>query len=63
MAKLDKLHKVNESISLNRHDNGWMVDISGKDKNNDWKSSKTVCNTEEELINLIKECNKKELDN
>jgi hypothetical protein len=62
MAKLKKLAKVNESITVNRYDNAWMVEIGGRDKDNDWKNSKTVCNTEEELIALIKEWNTMDLD-
>lgn len=62
MAKLSKLVKVNESISINRYDNGWMVEIGGRDKKEEWKNTKTLCNTEEELIQLIKEYNTMELD-
>ena len=61
--KLTKLTKVNESITINRYDNGWMVEISGKNKNDDWSTSKTLCNTEAELIELIKEYNTMDLDN
>jgi hypothetical protein len=32
MAKLTKLVKVNESITINRYDNGWMVEIGGRNK-------------------------------
>jgi hypothetical protein len=63
MAKLNKLAKVNESITINRYDNAWMVEIGGRDKKEEWKNSKTVCNTEEELVALIKEYNSMELDN
>jgi hypothetical protein len=63
MAKLNKLSKVNESITINRYDNAWMVEIGGRDNDGDWKNSKTVCNTEEELIALIKEYNAMDLDN
>jgi len=62
MAKLSKLTKVNESISINRYDNGWMVEIGGRNKKEDWTNTKTLCNTEEELIQLIKEYNTMELD-
>jgi hypothetical protein len=54
---------VSESITINRYDNAWMVEISGRDKKEEWKNSKTVCNTEEELIALIKEYNAMDLDN
>lgn len=63
MAKLNKLAKVNESISLNRYDNGWMVEVGGRDKKEDWKTAKVMCNTEEELLAVIKEWNSMELDN
>jgi glycine cleavage system H lipoate-binding protein len=62
MPKLSKLTKVNESISINRYDNGWMVEIGGRNKKEDWTNTKTLCNTEEELIQLIKEYNTMELD-
>jgi hypothetical protein len=63
MAKLAKLAKVNESITINRYDNAWMVEVSGRDKKEDWKTTKVVCNTEEELVALIKEYNNMDLDN
>jgi len=63
MAKLNKLAKVNESITINRYDNAWMVEIGGRDKKEEWKTAKTVCNTEQELIELIKEYNTMDLDN
>ena len=63
MTKLSKLAKVNESISINRYDNGWMVEIGGRDKKEDWKNTKTLCNTEEELLAVIKEWNTMDLEN
>jgi len=62
MAKLNKLAKVNESITLNRYDNGWMVEIGGRDKKEEWKTTKTMCSTEDEVIAVIKEWNSMELD-
>jgi hypothetical protein len=62
MSKLKKLAKVNESITINRYDNAWMVEVGGRDKDNDWKNCKVVCNTEEELIALLKEYNTMDLD-
>jgi hypothetical protein len=62
MTKLTKLAKVNENISINRYDNGWMIEIGGRDKKQEWKNCKVLCNTEEELLSLIKEWNTMELD-
>jgi hypothetical protein len=61
-TKLDKLAKVNDSFTINRYDNGWMVEVGGRDKKDDWKTTKVVCNTEEELIELIKEYNTREVE-
>lgn len=60
--KLSKLTKVNENVSLYRYDNGFMVEVSGRDKENDYKTSKTLCSTEEEMIAVIKEWITMELD-
>ena len=57
MSKLTKLAKVNDSITVNRYDNGWMVEIGGRNKKDDWANTKTMCATEEELIAVIKEYN------
>ena len=62
MASLSKLVKVNENISINRYDNGWMVEIGGRNKKEDWATTKTLCNTEDEVIALIKEWNSLPLD-
>jgi hypothetical protein len=63
MAKLTKLAKVSESITINRYDNGWMVEVGGRNKKEDWATTKTLCNTEDDVIALIKEYNQMDLDN
>ena len=63
MAKLNKLAKVNESITINRYDNGWMVEVGGRDSDEEWKNCKIVCNTEEEVLSVVKEYNAMKLDN
>jgi hypothetical protein len=40
--KLGKLAKVNESITINRYDNGWMVEVGGRDTESDWNNCKIV---------------------
>jgi hypothetical protein len=62
MAKLSKLAKVNESITINRYDNGFMVEVGGRDDENDWKTAKILCNTEDEMIAVVKEWNTMEVD-
>ena len=60
--KLTKLSKVNESFTINRYDNGFMVEVSGRDTENDWKTCKVLCNTEAELFEVVKEALAMELD-
>ena len=60
--KISKLSKVNESITIYRYDNGWMVEVGGRTSDNDYKTSKIMCNTEDDAIAVIKEWNSMELD-
>ena len=55
--KLKKLTKVNESITINRYDNGFMVEVGGRDDENDWKNAKILCNNEEEMLAVVREWN------
>ena len=57
MPDLNTLSKVNESITINRYNNGWMVEIGGRDKKEEWIPSKLVCTTEVEVLDLIKQYN------
>lgn len=60
--KLGKLEKVNESFTVNRYDNGFMIEVGGRDKENDWKNCKVLCNTEADLFEVIKEALSMEVD-
>jgi len=62
-GKLTKLAKVNESFTVNRYDNGFMIEVSGRDSESDWKTAKVLCSTEDELFAVIKEALAMELDN
>jgi len=63
MAKLAKLAKVNESITLNRYDNGYMVEVGGRDDESEWKTAKILCSTDEEMLAVVKEWTTMDLDN
>ena len=51
----DKLVKANESFTINRYDNGFMIEVGGRDDNDDWKNAKVIVGTEDELIEAVKE--------
>jgi hypothetical protein len=63
MAKqLGKLAKVNESFTVNRYDNGFMIEVGGRDNDNDWKTCKVLCSSQEELFEVIKEALQLDVD-
>ena len=61
MSKLTKLTKVGDNFTVNRYDNGWMVEVGGRNKKDDWVTAKVMCSTEQELLEIIKEYNAMEL--
>jgi hypothetical protein len=58
----DKLIKVNESYTVNRYDNGFMVEASGRNKKGDYVTAKILCNTLDEVLALVKEAGEMDLD-
>ena len=54
-SRLHNLTKVNESFTINRYDNGYMIEVGGKDIENDWKTHKLICTTRDELFEVITE--------
>ena len=63
MSISNKLIKVSEHITINRYDNGWMVEVSGRNYEDDWTTTKIVCNTESEVLDLFKEYNQLPIEN
>ena len=55
MQVSDKLAKVGDSVQVYFYDNGFMVEASGRDTNDDWKTAKIMCNTIEEVSEILKE--------
>lgn len=59
----DKLIKINESYTINRYDNGYMVEAGGRNKKGDYVNAKILCNTLEEVLALVREAGDMDLDN
>jgi hypothetical protein len=51
----DKLKEVNDSITIYRYDNGYMVDVSGRDSSDDYKNARICVSTIEEVTSLVNE--------
>ena len=58
----EKLNKVSDSFTINRYDNGYMIEVGGKDSDNEWANVKIICTSEEELMSLVKEAINMEMD-
>jgi hypothetical protein len=56
----DKLSKANDSLNVYFYDNGFMVEVSGQDRSDDWKTAKIMCNTLDEVMAVIKEAHEME---
>jgi hypothetical protein len=59
----DKLTKINESYTVYRYDNGFMVEAGGRNKKGDYVTAKILCNTLDEVLILAKEAGEMDLDN
>lgn len=51
----DKLVKSGESFTVNIYDNGFMVEVSGRDHKDDWKNAKILCSTTDDLLAIVRE--------
>jgi ketol-acid reductoisomerase len=60
MKLSNKLSKCNDSLTVNMYDNGFMVEIGGRDSNDDWKNAKIMCPTLEEVFDVIREASEME---
>ncbi len=58
----DKLAKVDTSFSVSRYDNGFLIEVSGRNKDEDYKTAKVLVKTVDELVELVKEAVTMEID-
>ena len=51
----DKLSKVNDNFNIYMYDNGYMMEISGRNHSEDWASAKILVTSLDDLVKLITE--------
>lgn len=51
----DKLVKSADSFVVNMYDNGFMLEVGGRNKKDDWATAKIMVTTLDELNAVIKE--------
>lgn len=59
----DKLAKVNENFTINMYDNGFMIEVGGRDHNEEWATVKLMVTTVDELVALVRETVDMDRDN
>jgi hypothetical protein len=55
MKLSDKLAKCGDSLTVNMYDNGFMIEVSGRDSLDEWKTAKIMCQTLDEVNAVIVE--------
>jgi hypothetical protein len=58
----DKLAKVNESFQVYMYDNAYMIEVSGRDSEGDYKTVKLMVPALDQLQSLIKEVTEMDRD-
>lgn len=59
----DKLEKVGECVNVYFYDNAYMVEVSGRDSNDDWSNVKLVCRDLDEVQAALQEVESLPKDN
>lgn len=63
MKLLDFISKIGEDIVVKVIDNGYLVEVSGRNAEDDWKTVKLACTNRDELNKLLDQCFKLPRDN
>lgn len=63
MKVLDFISKIGEDINIKMIDNGYLLEISGRNAEDDWKTVKLACSSRSELEQLLDQCFKIPRDN
>ena len=51
----DKLAKVNENFTIYMYDNGFMIEVNGRDADDEWATAKIMVSTVDDLVTLVRE--------
>ena len=55
MKVSDKLTKVNDAFTINMYDIGFMVEVGGRNSDDDWANAKVMVTNVDDLLALVKE--------
>ncbi len=61
IEQISELKEISESITYYRYSNGYMVELDGRDQEDDYKTIKLICSTLDEVFSILREVDKLEL--
>jgi hypothetical protein len=61
IEQINELKEISESITYYRYSNGYMVELDGRDQEDDYKTIKLICSTLDEVFSILREVDKLEL--
>ena len=56
MKLVDFISKIGEDINIKMIDNGYLIEVSGRNVKDDWKTVKLACSDKDELYILLDQC-------
>lgn len=62
MKLSDKLSKASDNCQVHFYDNGYMVEVGGRNHDDDWTTAKIMCSTLEEVNVVILEASEMDRD-
>lgn len=51
----DKLKRVSDGYTVSIYDNGFMLEISGRDHHDEYRTTKLLANNIDDLVELVRE--------
>jgi hypothetical protein len=58
-VKLGEIYmNVSDSVTVNRYENGWMVEVSGNDHNDSWQNKKFIFSDLKNVLTFLEEYSK-----
>lgn len=58
----DKLKKVDMRFTVEMYDNGYLIEVSGRNHSDDYSSARIMCKDVDELLELVQETTNAERD-
>jgi hypothetical protein len=58
----DKLKRVSYSYTVNQYENGYMVEVSGRNHDDEYDTYRIIAPTIEELVKLVTEISTMDMD-